>query len=82
MSQYCATVYWAGNDAVFCDGQYSRAHVWRFDGGTEILASSSPSIVPEPYSDANAIDPEEALVASASSCHMLWFFRLGAEGWV
>jgi organic hydroperoxide reductase OsmC/OhrA len=30
-------------------------------------------------SDASAVDPEEALVASASSCHMLWFLALAQK---
>jgi organic hydroperoxide reductase OsmC/OhrA len=32
-----------------------------------------------PYSVAEAVDPEEALVAAASSCHMLWFLGLAAK---
>jgi organic hydroperoxide reductase OsmC/OhrA len=35
--------------------------------------------VPLPYSDATAVDPEEAFVASVSSCHMLWFLSLAAK---
>jgi organic hydroperoxide reductase OsmC/OhrA len=54
-------------------GQYTRAHEWRFDGGVTIPASASPHIVPAPWSDANGVDPEEAFVASLSSCHMLFF---------
>lgn len=60
----------------FASGQYSRAHEWRFDGGAVIAASSSPSIVPLPFSNESAVDPEEAFVASLSSCHMLWFLDL------
>lgn len=57
-------------------GRYSRAHRIRFDGGAEIAGSPSPGIVPAPWSDAAAIDPEEAFVAAISSCHMLWFLDL------
>ncbi len=39
-------------------------------------ASASPSVVPPPLSDPAGVDPEEALVASVSSCHMLWFLDL------
>lgn len=60
----------------FAKGQYSRAHHWHFDGGAVVPASSSPSVVPLPYSDAGGVDPEEAFVASLSSCHMLWFLDL------
>jgi organic hydroperoxide reductase OsmC/OhrA len=78
MSNYGATVAWSRNGAGFVDGRYSRAHVWQFDGGLEVPASSSPKVVPLPYSDPAAIDPEEAFVASLSSCHMLWFLSLAA----
>lgn len=51
----------------------------RFDGGIEVAGSSSPHVVPLPMSDAAAIDPEEAFVASLSSCHMLWFLSIAAK---
>ena len=44
-----------------------------------MVASSSPSVVPLPMSVAEAIDPEEAFVASLSSCHLLWFLSLAAK---
>jgi len=31
-----------------------------------------------PGSDPHAVDPEEAFVASLSSCHMLWFLSIAA----
>ncbi len=43
------------------------------------MASSSPQIVPEPQSVAAHVDPEEAFVASISSCHMLWFLSIAAK---
>ena len=64
------------SDGGFTDGSYSRAHSWRFDGGQVVRGSSSPSVVPEPRSDPYGVDPEEALVAAVSSCHMLWFLDL------
>jgi organic hydroperoxide reductase OsmC/OhrA len=78
MSRYQATIHWQRGDAAFTDNRYSRAHVWRFDGGVEVPASSSPQVVPLPMSVAAAVDPEEAFVASLSSCHMLWFLSLAA----
>lgn len=57
----------------FASGQYSRAHHWRFDGGVEVVAAPSPSIVAPPLGLEEAVDPEEAYIASISSCHMLWF---------
>ena len=79
MSEYTATVAWERNAAVFTDNRYSRAHVWRFDGGAEIPASASPQVVPLPYSDTSGVDPEEAFVASLASCHMLWFLSIAAK---
>ena len=78
-----ASVSWSRRGEAFVDNRYSRAHQWRFDGGAEVAASSSPAVVPEPFSDPAAVDPEEAFVASVSSCHMLWFLSLAARaGWV
>ena len=39
MSQHLATIHWRRGHAAFVDKRYSRAHVWRFDGGAEVLAS-------------------------------------------
>jgi organic hydroperoxide reductase OsmC/OhrA len=36
-------------------------------------------VVPPPFSDPAGVDPEEALVASASACHMLWFLHRARE---
>jgi organic hydroperoxide reductase OsmC/OhrA len=81
MSTYTATVVWTRpSDAPFKDNKYSRAHEWRFDGGTVVPASSSPHVVRLPLSRADAVDPEEALVASISSCHMLFFLSYAAAG--
>jgi organic hydroperoxide reductase OsmC/OhrA len=75
---YTSAVSWARGDSVFTDNRYSRAHLWSFDGGVSVPASASPLSVRAPYSVAAAVDPEEALIASASSCHMLWFLSLAA----
>ena len=77
--EYTATVSWTRNGEVFSDGRYSRGHVWRFDGGIEVAASSSPSVVPLPLSRAEAVDPEEAFVAAVSSCHMLTFLAIAGK---
>jgi len=79
MHEYSATVEWHRNGAVFSDRRYSRAHVWRFDGGATVPGSSSPLSVRAPYSDPAAVDPEEAFIASVSSCHMLWFLDIAAR---
>jgi organic hydroperoxide reductase OsmC/OhrA len=77
--QYRATVIWTREGATFTDQRYSRAHSWSFDGGITVPASSSPHSVRLPYSVAAAVDPEEAFVASLSSCHMLTFLYVAAK---
>ncbi|MGV0028213.1 OsmC family protein [Phormidesmis priestleyi] len=79
MSQHLATIQWKRGCATFTDHQYSREHVWQFDGGVEIAASASPHNVREPYANPACVDPEEAFVASLSSCHMLWFLAIAAK---
>jgi organic hydroperoxide reductase OsmC/OhrA len=79
MHRYGAVVRWERQGAAFTDRKYSRAHVWRFDGGIEVPASSSPLVVRVPLSEEKAVDPEEALVASAASCHMLFFLDFAAR---
>jgi organic hydroperoxide reductase OsmC/OhrA len=79
MSEHHANVAWARGDAPFGGLKYNRKHTWAFDGGIEIPASASPLVVRPPYSDPAAVDPEEALVAAVSSCHMLTFLYLAAK---
>ena len=81
MSIHTASVVWERPEtAKFVDNRYSRAHRWEFDGGAAVSASSSPAVVPVPLSDPAGVDPEEAFVASLSSCHMLWFLFFAAKG--
>lgn len=79
MSEHRAHISWkfAGGD--FAKGKYSREHTWTFDGGVTVPASASPSIVPAPYSNPGGVDPEEAFVASISSCHMLTFVHMASR---
>lgn len=79
MSAHGATIEWTRDDQLFVDKRYSRAHSWTFDGGAVVPASSAPESVPVPMSDASAVDPEEAMIASLSSCHMLWFLAFAAN---
>jgi organic hydroperoxide reductase OsmC/OhrA len=79
MPQYSAEVLWLRGEQDFLGNRYSRRHLLRFDGGVEVPGSSSPHVVPVPMSDASAVDPEEAFVASLSSCHMLWFLSIAAK---
>jgi organic hydroperoxide reductase OsmC/OhrA len=84
MSTYTATIRWARiGDGDFAKGQYSRAHEWAFDGGAVVSAGPSPHIVPDPWGNPAGVDPEEAFVASLSSCHMLFFVDFARRaGWM
>lgn len=79
MATHGATIEWRRGDQSFLDRRYSRAHRWRFDGGLEVPASSSPHVVRAPFSEPANVDPEEAYVAALASCHMLWFLDLAAR---
>ena len=80
MSQHQAHIQWnRQSNERFVDQRYSRAHTWTFDGGIIVAASSAVSAVPLPYSKAENVDPEEAFVASLSSCHLLTFIWLAAK---
>ena len=80
MSTFIAKITWK-NDApeMFAKNQYTCGHSWEFDGGVTVPASSSPHAVRVPFSVEAAVDPEEALVASASSCQMLSFLWVVAK---
>jgi len=92
MSDYHATVIWKRGSQVFIDNKYSRAHEWLFSEvkdnenqnyKTVVAASASTHIVPLPYSIEENVDPEEAFVASLSSCHMLFYLSIAAkQKWV
>ncbi|MEZ5500999.1 MAG: OsmC family protein [Steroidobacteraceae bacterium] len=79
MAEHGVDVSWTRGDQTFTDNRYSRRHQWHFDGGVDVTASASPHVVPLPYSCEKAVDPEEAFVASLSSCHMLWFLSIAAQ---
>ncbi|HEX5656167.1 MAG TPA: OsmC family protein [Polyangiales bacterium] len=83
MTTHVARVVWQAGDVTHKEPTYSRGHVWQFDGGLSVFASASPQRVQTPMSNEAAVDPEEAFVASISSCHMLWFLdfahRAGLE---
>ena len=82
MPQHQATIHWTCQGPSFAKGQYSREHTWTFDGGVTVAASPSPAVVPTPWSNPAGVDPEEALVAAAASCHMMTFLWLaGKAGW-
>ncbi len=79
MSEHKAIVGWKRAGPDFLKGKYSREHTWSFDGGVTVAASASPSVVPLPYSNPAHVDPEEAFVASVSSCHLLTYIYLASR---
>ncbi|WP_394780508.1 OsmC family protein [Undibacterium sp.] len=79
MHHYTALIEWQRGGQPFNDNRYSRGHDWKFDGGAVVPGSSSPLSVPLPMSIESSVDPEEALVAAASSCHMLVFLWLACK---
>jgi organic hydroperoxide reductase OsmC/OhrA len=79
MAHHTATISWKRTSPGFTKGDYSREHTWTFDGGLVVPASPSPFNVRAPYSNPAYVDPEEAFVASISSCHMLTFLYLASK---
>jgi organic hydroperoxide reductase OsmC/OhrA len=74
---YNVKIEWTGNDGEGTRNYrgYRRDHVIRADGKPEILGSSDPAF----RGDRSRYNPEELLVASLSTCHMLWYLHLCSE---
>jgi organic hydroperoxide reductase OsmC/OhrA len=79
MSNHKATITWKRTGPDFIKGKYSREHTWTFDGGLIVPTSPSPAVVPVPWSNPANLDPEEAFVASISSCHMLTYLYVASR---
>ena len=75
MSEHKATIIWKKESEQFTYETYNRGHVWKFDAGIEVKASATPAYL----GNADMVDPEEALVASLSSCHMLTFLAFACK---
>lgn len=71
---YKATITWTGNQGKGTADYrgYERSHEVSISGKPIIPASSDPSF----RGDKTRYNPEELLVASLSSCHMLWYLHL------
>jgi organic hydroperoxide reductase OsmC/OhrA len=76
MSVHRAAVRWRRTSADFTYDTYNRAHDVLFKDGAIVLAGSA---APAFKGDADRVDPEEAFVASLSSCHMLTFLAICAR---
>ena len=78
---YTAHVTWTGNCGTGTASYhaYGREHEVAIDGKPTILGSSDPSFL----GDAAKWNPEDMLISSISTCHMLWFLHLASDaGWV
>ena len=69
------TLTWKRGDLPFEYQKYSRNHTWKFDGGHEMTASAAAAYLGDPKN----VNPEEAYVASLSSCHMLTFLAIACK---
>ncbi|HXJ02603.1 MAG TPA: OsmC family protein [Micropepsaceae bacterium] len=72
--EYHATIEWQRNNGPYTYETYNRAHEWRFQAVT-VPASSAP----EYRGDPERVNPEQALVAALSSCHMLTFLAIAVK---
>ncbi|MEJ2173957.1 MAG: OsmC family protein [bacterium] len=79
MSEHRATIDWRRGDAAFDYETYSRSHVLRFEGDIAVPARAAPANIPATAAGRPGVDPEQAFVASLSSCHMLWFLHLACR---
>jgi organic hydroperoxide reductase OsmC/OhrA len=77
---YNITVKWTGNTGNGTSGyrDYNRSHSVISHNKAEILCTSDPAFL----GDNTRYNPEELLLASLSSCHMLWYLHLCAEAGV
>ena len=75
MSEHRVQTIWQRTSADFTYATYHREHDWRFKGGVVVQASAAPQFKGSP----NCPDPEDAFVASLSSCHMLTFLAIAAK---
>src|SRR3954471_10336730 len=75
MSEHRATLDWKRETPDFAYETYNRDHDWAFDAGITVRASANPAYL----GAETCVDPEEAFVASLSSCHMLTFLAIAAR---
>lgn len=75
MSEHTAAIRWTRQSEDFSYGAYNRGHEWSFDAGITVPASAAPAFL----GDEDRVDPEEAFVATVSSCHMLTFLAIASR---
>jgi organic hydroperoxide reductase OsmC/OhrA len=79
VSEHSATVEWQRTTPDFQPATYDRAYVFRFEDGLSLAGTAARANIPATAPQAPGADPEQMLVASLSSCHMLWFLYLAAN---
>ncbi|MES2588434.1 MAG: OsmC family protein [Bacteroidota bacterium] len=77
---YNATIKWTGNKGTGTDNYrtYERCHDILIENKTTILGSSDTAF----RGDKTKHNPEDLLVSSISSCHMLWYLHLCSDAGV
>ncbi len=77
LHHYNATIRWTGNKGTGTENykNYERSHNISIENKSDILGSSDPAFC----GDKTKHNPEDLLVASLSSCHMLWYLHLCSE---
>ena len=75
MSKHKARIDWQRQGKNFDYASYNRNHTWNFENGIEVPASAATQFL----GNDDRVDPEEAFVASISSCHMLTFLAICAK---
>lgn len=80
LHHYNATIKWTGNKGTGTDNfkNYERSHQIIIENKPDILGSSDPAF----RGNKTKHNPEDLLVSSLSSCHMLWYLHLCSEAGV
>ena len=74
MSSYSINLNWQRETPDFDYKTFNRGHVWQLSGDQTVRGSAAPDY----FGDADRSNPEEALLAALSSCHMLTFLAIAA----
>lgn len=75
MSIHKVKISWKNEKEDFSYFEYDRTHTWEFEGGKKFIASAAPEYI----GNINYINPEEALAAALSSCHMMSFLYVASK---
>ena len=74
MSTFSIYLDWQRTTPDFDPKTFDRSHIWRLAGGQIVQGSAAPDYSGNP----NMSNPEEALLAALSSCHLLTFLTIAA----